>query len=140
LGWRRISFFAQSFNNVGKFEGALLLRHTIEEAYEVADAVARGDLTDLREELGDLLLQVIFHSRALPATLPVFLKSWRRCARRGPAVLGISSRTSLPSPLIRHRKADEGSGSPPLKTAGLDYDSTRRLSLLLCRSSSDVDQ
>ena len=39
-----------------------------------------------------------------------------------------------------HRKADEGSGSPPLKTAGLDYDSTRRLSLLLCRSSSDVDQ
>src|SRR6476660_10423159 len=37
--------------------------YTLEEAYEVADAIARGDLTDLREELGDLLLQVAFHSR-----------------------------------------------------------------------------
>jgi nucleoside triphosphate diphosphatase len=37
--------------------------YTIEEAYEVADAIARGDLDDLREELGDLLLQVVFHSR-----------------------------------------------------------------------------
>jgi len=42
---------------------ATIAPYTIEEAYEVADAVARGDLTDLREELGDLLLQVIFHSR-----------------------------------------------------------------------------
>jgi ATP diphosphatase len=39
---------------------ATIAPYTIEEAYEVADAVARGDLTDLREELGDLLLQVIF--------------------------------------------------------------------------------
>ncbi|HWK66856.1 MAG TPA: nucleoside triphosphate pyrophosphohydrolase [Rhizobiaceae bacterium] len=37
--------------------------YTLEEAYEVADAIARGDLQDLREELGDLLLQVVFHSR-----------------------------------------------------------------------------
>ena len=37
--------------------------YTIEEAYEVADAVARGDLDDLRDELGDLLLQVVFHAR-----------------------------------------------------------------------------
>jgi len=37
--------------------------YTIEEAYEVADAIARGDLADLREELGDLLLQVVYHSR-----------------------------------------------------------------------------
>jgi ATP diphosphatase len=36
---------------------------TIEEAYEVADAIARGDLDDLRDELGDLLLQVVFHAR-----------------------------------------------------------------------------
>src|SRR4030088_1133354 len=42
---------------------ATIVPYTIEEAYEVADAIARGDLTDLREELGDLLLQVIFHSR-----------------------------------------------------------------------------
>jgi ATP diphosphatase len=37
--------------------------YTIEEAYEVADAIARDDLDDLREELGDLLLQVVFHAR-----------------------------------------------------------------------------
>lgn len=37
--------------------------YTLEEAYEVADAIARGDLVDLREELGDLLLQVVYHSR-----------------------------------------------------------------------------
>ena len=37
--------------------------YTIEEAYEVADAIARGNLSDLREELGDLLLQVVYHAR-----------------------------------------------------------------------------
>jgi len=37
--------------------------YTIEEAYEVVDAIARGDLDDLRDELGDLLLQVVFHAR-----------------------------------------------------------------------------
>ncbi len=37
--------------------------YTIEEAYEVADAIDRRDFDDLREELGDLLLQVVFHSR-----------------------------------------------------------------------------
>ncbi|MBK1623510.1 nucleoside triphosphate pyrophosphohydrolase [Afifella marina] len=37
--------------------------YTIEEAYEVADAIERADLEDLREELGDLLLQVVFHAR-----------------------------------------------------------------------------
>lgn len=37
--------------------------YTLEEAYEVADAIQRGDLSDLKEELGDLLLQVVFHAR-----------------------------------------------------------------------------
>jgi ATP diphosphatase len=37
--------------------------YTLEEAYEVADAIERGDLGDLRDELGDLLLQVVFHAR-----------------------------------------------------------------------------
>ena len=40
-----------------------IVPYTLEEAYEVADAIARGDLGDLREELGDLLLQVVFHAR-----------------------------------------------------------------------------
>ena len=37
--------------------------YTIEEAYEVADAISRGDMEELRKELGDLLLQVVFHAR-----------------------------------------------------------------------------
>ena len=46
---------AQDFGSIAPY--------TIEEAYEVADAIARGDLDDLRDELGDLLLQVVFHAR-----------------------------------------------------------------------------
>src|SRR5450759_3307256 len=45
----------QSFSTIAPY--------TIEEAYEVTDAIARGDLDDLRDELGDLLLQVVFHAR-----------------------------------------------------------------------------
>lgn len=46
---------AQSFDTI--------VPHTIEEAYEVADAVARGSVPDLRDELGDLLFQVVFQAR-----------------------------------------------------------------------------
>jgi ATP diphosphatase len=42
---------------------ATIAPYTIEEAYEVADAIAREDLADLKDELGDLLLQVVFHAR-----------------------------------------------------------------------------
>ncbi len=42
---------------------ATIAPYTIEEAYEVADAIGRGDLNDLKDELGDLLLQVVFHAR-----------------------------------------------------------------------------
>jgi ATP diphosphatase len=42
---------------------ASIAPYTIEEAYEVADAIDRGDLADLKDELGDLLLQVAFHAR-----------------------------------------------------------------------------
>ena len=42
---------------------ATIAPYTIEEAYEVAEAIASGDRTSLREELGDLLLQVVFHSQ-----------------------------------------------------------------------------
>jgi ATP diphosphatase len=42
---------------------ATIAPYTIEEAFEVVDAIARGDLQDLRDELGDLLLQVVYHAR-----------------------------------------------------------------------------
>jgi ATP diphosphatase len=46
---------AQNFSTIAPY--------TLEEAYEVADAIARNNLTDLKDELGDLLLQVVFHAR-----------------------------------------------------------------------------
>src|SRR5581483_11358332 len=45
----------QSFSSIAPY--------TLEEAYEVADAIAHGDLVHLKDELGDLLLQVVFHAR-----------------------------------------------------------------------------
>ncbi len=46
---------AQSFETIAPY--------TIEEAYEVAEAIERGDMAELKDELGDLLLQVVFHAR-----------------------------------------------------------------------------
>jgi len=42
---------------------ATIAPYTIEEAYEVADAIARENIDDLRDELGDLLLQIVFHAQ-----------------------------------------------------------------------------
>ena len=46
---------AQDFSTIAPY--------TIEEAYEVADAIERSDMAELRSELGDLLFQVVFHAR-----------------------------------------------------------------------------
>jgi ATP diphosphatase len=46
-----------------KQDFASIATYTIEEAYEVAEAIDRGDLGDLKDELGDLLLQVVFHAQ-----------------------------------------------------------------------------
>lgn len=45
-----------------------IVPYTIEEAYEVADAISRGDMADLQDELGDLLFQVVFHARMAEET------------------------------------------------------------------------
>jgi MazG family protein len=47
---------------------ATIAPYTIEEAYEVADAIARGDMAELKDELGDLLFQVVFHARIAEET------------------------------------------------------------------------
>jgi ATP diphosphatase len=47
---------------------ASIASYTVEEAFEVVDAINRGDLDDLRDELGDLLLQVVFHARMAQET------------------------------------------------------------------------
>lgn len=66
---------------------------TIEEAYEVADAIERGDFVDLRDELGDLLLQVVFHAqmaqeRGLFAFGDVVEAISTKLVRRHPHVFG----------------------------------------------------
>ncbi len=70
-----------------------IVPYTIEEAYEVADAIERGDMDDLRDELGDLLLQVVFHARmaeeeggfAFPEVVEAIT---RKMIRRHPHVFG----------------------------------------------------
>lgn len=72
---------------------ASIAPYTLEEAYEVVDAIERGDLGDLKEELGDLLLQVVFHARmaeergafALPDVVEAIT---RKLIRRHPHVFG----------------------------------------------------
>ncbi len=67
--------------------------YTIEEAYEVADAIERGDLADLKDELGDLLFQVVFHARmaeevgefAFPDVIEAIVS---KMTRRHPHVFG----------------------------------------------------
>ena len=46
-----------------KQDHASIVPHTLEEAYEVADAIERGDVSDLQQELGDLLFQVVFYAQ-----------------------------------------------------------------------------
>ncbi|MGK2739817.1 nucleoside triphosphate pyrophosphohydrolase [Tepidicaulis sp. LMO-SS28] len=73
--------------------------YTLEEAYEVADAIERGDMGELREELGDLLLQVVFHSRmaeeegsfAFPDVVQAICE---KMIRRHPHVFGDETRGS----------------------------------------------
>lgn len=72
---------------------ATIAPYTIEEAYEVADAIERGDLADLKDELGDLLLQVVYHARiaeerqafALPDVIEAVTA---KMVRRHPHVFG----------------------------------------------------
>lgn len=78
-----------------------IVPYTIEEAYEVADAVERGDFVDLRDELGDLLLQVVFHARMAEETKhfafgDVVEAVTRKLIRRHPHVFG-TARDLAPS-------------------------------------------
>jgi nucleoside triphosphate diphosphatase len=78
---------------------ATIAPYTIEEAYEVADAVARGDLEDLRDELGDLLLQVVFHARMAEEQGAfdfgdVVKAITEKLLRRHPHVFGVSGKLS----------------------------------------------
>ncbi|WP_029355954.1 nucleoside triphosphate pyrophosphohydrolase [Bosea sp. 117] len=79
---------------------ASIAPYTIEEAYEVADAIARGDLDDLADELGDLLLQVVFHARMAQEQRAfdfgdVVLAITSKMIRRHPHVFGDAGRRDV---------------------------------------------
>jgi ATP diphosphatase len=79
-----------------KQDFATIAPYTIEEAYEVADAIERGDLEDLKDELGDLLLQVVFHAQMAEEQGAfrfddVVLAITQKLIRRHPHVFGDTS-------------------------------------------------
>ena len=78
---------------------ATIAPYTIEEAYEVADAIDRGDMADLRDELGDLLLQVVYHARMAEEEKAfsfgdVVEAVTRKMIRRHPHVFGDTTATT----------------------------------------------
>ena len=81
---------------------ATLAPYALEEAYEVVDAIERGDLDDLRDELGDLLLQVVFHAR-LAEEVGAFCFGdivegvTAKMVRRHPHVFDLSTKKPSPS-------------------------------------------
>ncbi|MFB9066593.1 nucleoside triphosphate pyrophosphohydrolase [Pseudofulvimonas gallinarii] len=101
---------------------ASIAPYTIEEAYEVADAIDRGDFPALRDELGDLLLQVVFHARMAEeaghfdfgeVVAAICDKMWRR----HPHVFGEASvpdaaaQTELWEAIKRRERGDAGDAS-----------------------------
>jgi ATP diphosphatase len=98
---------AQTFETIAPY--------TIEEAYEVADAIARGDLADLKDELGDLQLQVVYHARIAEErgafTLDEVMASiCAKMIRRHPHIFG----DAAASPGWEALKAEErGAGADP---------------------------
>lgn len=98
---------------------ATIAPYTIEEAYEVADAIARNDMAELRDELGDLLLQVVYHARMAEesghfALADVIAAICDKMVRRHPHVFGPDGATS---PGWEEIKAAERA-EKPLKSDG----------------------
>ncbi|RZA16038.1 MAG: nucleoside triphosphate pyrophosphohydrolase [Lysobacteraceae bacterium] len=93
---------AQDFSTIAPY--------TIEEAYEVADAIDRGDFVELKDELGDLLLQVVFHAQ-MAAEQGAFdfgdvvAAICDKMTRRHPHVFGDEERSSDADAQLRHWEA-----------------------------------
>jgi ATP diphosphatase len=115
--------------------------YTIEEAYEVADAIARGDMDDLRDELGDLLLQVVYHARMAEedgsfAFAEVVDAISRKMVRRHPHVFGDAATRAgtqlqglwerVKAEEAATKKARDGGGIGGGQSAGLHADGRDR--------------
>jgi nucleoside triphosphate diphosphatase len=109
---------AQSFSTIAPY--------TLEEAYEVADAIARGDLADLKDELGDLLLQVVFHARMAEEQGAfdfgdVVQAITEKLVRRHPHVFAEETSRTAPAVegLWERIKAEERAAKKPRETGAL---------------------
>ncbi|OAF05763.1 nucleoside triphosphate hydrolase [Bradyrhizobium centrolobii] len=108
---------------------ATIAPYTIEEAYEVVDAITRGDLDDLREELGDLLLQVVYHAQMAEeqnafAFGDVVEAITRKMIRRHPHVFVDKDGNLAPSHVMEvwdrikaEEKAERAARRPPEQTS-----------------------
>jgi ATP diphosphatase len=101
--------------------------YTIEEAYEVADAIARRDMGDLRDELGDLLLQVVYHARMAEEAghfdfAAVAEAISEKMVRRHPHVFGEEDRDKSPEQQTRDWEAIKAAerGDPAGPVSALD--------------------
>jgi ATP diphosphatase len=102
--------------------------YTIEEAYEVADAIARRAFGELRDELGDLLLQVVYHAQMASETgafdfTDVVRAIADKMVRRHPHVFGEESRDKSPAQQTsdwERIKAEERSGKSAAMPSALD--------------------
>ena len=109
---------------------ATIAPYTIEEAYEVADAIDRGNLHDLRDELGDLLLQVVFHARMAEeaghfAFADVASAINEKMVRRHPHVFGTATVESIEAQTRdweehkRREREDKGAADDTSALAGI---------------------
>ncbi len=106
---------------------ASIAPYTIEEAYEVADAIARGDFDDLRDELGDLLLQVVFHARMAEeqgrfAFDDVVAAICDKMVRRHPHVFGdaeVADAAAQTKAWEEHKKREREGGADSSALAGI---------------------
>jgi MazG family protein len=101
--------------------------YTVEEAYEVADAIERGDLGDLKEELGDLLLQVVYHARMAEEQQAFDLKAvaetiCEKMIRRHPHVFGEAAHRNASEQTVAWEtiKAEERARKAAAKAGVLD--------------------
>jgi ATP diphosphatase len=101
--------------------------YTIEEAYEVADAIARRAFDELRDELGDLLLQVVYHARMAEEAgrfdfADVVEAITRKMVRRHPHVFGSQAERAAPPPrgFWEAEKAKERAGAQTGRHGVLD--------------------
>lgn len=117
---------------------ATIAPYTIEEAYEVADAIERGDMAELTDELGDLLLQVVFHARMAEEADDfdfgdVVHAITRKMIRRHPHVFGDEDQRSpkLAKGAWERIKSEEKAEKRAQRLAQLDIDAHTEQSSLL---------